>query len=62
MVILDTEKVYVANWFNKEHFELFLNRKLTDKEFIDIKSDLDESFLCDEVSELVRDYLSYHYK
>lgn len=33
MAILDTDKVLVANWFDKDTLEVFLDRKLSDEEY-----------------------------
>jgi len=33
MTIIDTEKSFVPNWFDKEHIEEFLERSITDDEW-----------------------------
>ena len=32
-MIIDTEKTFVPNWFQKEHIEGFLGRKITDDQW-----------------------------
>ncbi len=48
---------YFPNWFNKEHFELFLDLPLSDEQFEKLKEELENSNLMDEVSNLVREFL-----
>jgi len=48
---------YFPNWFNKEHFEHFLDRKLTDEEFNELKIELSRSNICDVISEEVKEFL-----
>ena len=44
------------NWFNKEHFEGFIDRKLTDDEFEVLKEEVTDS-LCNAISEDVAIFL-----
>lgn len=49
---------YFPNWFNKEHFELMLSKKLNNAQFERIKEYLDrETDIADEVSRIVSEYL-----
>jgi len=50
--------IYVPNWFYKEHFENWTGQKLTDKEFTRLKWVLDDTDMCDQISQLVAEYLS----
>lgn len=47
---------FFPNWFEKEHFEIFMGKDLTDEEFEYIKGEIEED-LCDEVSEIVSNHL-----
>jgi len=54
---------FFPNWFNREHFEDFANRKFTDKQFEDIKTFLvEETNMCDEISRIVSEYINEFYE
>ena len=50
------ESWYVPNWYNKGHFEDFMGRKLTTKQFRLLKHRASED-LMDHISNEVREYL-----
>ena len=50
--------VFIPNWYNREHFELMLNRELTTEEYYSLVMQLDNNnALMDECSEMVEHYL-----
>ncbi len=55
--------IFFANWFEKEHFEWFLGKELTNDEFQEIKKQMeDDLIIADKVSEIVQDYIESYYK
>lgn len=50
--------VFVPNWFEKEHFEEFIGKKLTNEKFEELCSQLEEKGICDEVSRLIEEWLN----
>ena len=57
MTILDTNKILVANWFEKEHIEEFLQSKISDERYQEIIDIWNKRGIHDYVSELMRDWL-----
>ena len=56
------QNLYVPQWFEKEHFEGFLDLKLTDKQFQEIKEYLLEEageYIADRISDEIRGELAY---
>ena len=54
--------LFIPQWFEKEHFEAFLDSKLTDKQFQKIKECLLEEaggYIADRISDEIREELSY---
>ena len=54
--------LFIPQWFEKEHFEKFLDIELTDKQFQEIKELLIEESggsIADIISEDIREELSY---
>jgi hypothetical protein len=50
--------VFVPNWFDREHFEMFLGRDLSDSEFTEICQTLWENGIADRISEEIRDWIN----
>lgn len=57
MTILDTNKVLVANWFEKEHIRSLLDRNISDEEYQEIVDTWNDRGIFDCISELIRDWL-----
>ena len=57
MTILDTNKILVANWFEKEHVEEFLQSKISDERYQEIIDAWNKHGIYDEISVLVREWL-----
>lgn len=53
----DYPDVYFPNWFEKEHFEMFVGRELADEEFEKIKEGLLDTDLANEVTEITREFV-----
>ena len=56
---LDTKykKLFIPQWFDKSHFESFLDKKLTDEQFRKLKYHLIDGsgdYLADSISDTVR--------
>lgn len=50
---------FFPNWFNKEHFEIFIGRRLSDNQFQRLKEYLLEyTDIWDEISNVVSGYLN----
>jgi len=49
---------FFPNWFSKEHFSEFLNKKVNDKEFELWKEYLEDTGIFDDVSTLMSEYLN----
>ena len=59
----DFPEIFFANWFEKEHFEWFLGKELTDKEFQELKKMMaDDPIIADAVSEIIREHLESYYR
>ncbi len=48
---------FFPNWFNQEHFEDFLDQRITRKDFEAYKEFVEDMGLYDEISELMRSFL-----
>lgn len=57
MTILDTNKVLVANWFEKEHIRFLLDRNVSDEKYQEIVDMWNDRGIFDAITELVRDWL-----
>ncbi len=49
--------IYVPNWYSKEHFEEFTERKLTDSQFASLCKYLEDCGMFDIISETVSEWL-----
>ena len=69
IVIMNSDKAYgilsllwddvlIANWFNKQHIEEFLHKKLTEEQYRDIVALYNDGSMCDVISGAIRDWLA----
>ena len=58
---IDLKNTAVPNWFFKEHAEVFLNHKLTDREWTEIVKKCPQQ-LCEEISNIFEEWLKDFYK
>lgn len=59
---LDTDKTIVPNWFDKEHIEDMIGRKISDKKYNTIKENINNSDIPDTISQIIKDYINDFYK
>lgn len=57
MTILDTNKILVANWFEREHIQTLLDRNISNEEYQRIVDEWNKRGMFDAITELVRDWL-----
>ena len=55
-------KILIANFFEKEHIEEMLGKKITEQEYSDIVSKWNDNGCWDEITEMVRNWIEHNIK
>jgi len=55
------DEVLVANWFTKEHVEGFLDKKISEDEYLKILEHYNDHGIADDISEAMKEWLNENY-
>jgi len=55
-MMLDTNKIIVINWFDRETLGTVVDEEISQEEYNEFKKWLDDSIMADEGSEMIREY------
>ncbi len=53
---IDSDKIIIANWFDRDDLQALVGAKINQETYNQFKSWIDDSNLCNEVSNIVYEY------